>query len=191
MHICAAWLLMRRFHFSIGDLDLGLKAMGFYERAVQLDPEVCARLGAAFSCACGSFTSRVFDKTSARRDATKSALENAQRLQPNSAETLLALGYYQYRVLRDYGLAKTTFKVASVKCYRVAARSHTASAELPNARDTGMKALHFYEQALTLDPRNVELLIGCRTRTMPWFDNSRPRESCTIVRWILSQTIPI
>jgi len=29
--------------------------------------------------------------------------------QPNSPETLLALGYYQYCVLRDYGLAKTTF----------------------------------------------------------------------------------
>ena len=32
-----------------------------------------------------------------------------QRLEPNSPETLLALGYYQYCVLRDYGLAKTTF----------------------------------------------------------------------------------
>ena len=49
------------------------------------------------------------DTTAARRDAAKKALENAQKLQPNSPETLLALGYYQYRVLRDYGLAKTTF----------------------------------------------------------------------------------
>ena len=47
------------------------------------------------------------------RDAAKSALENAQRLEPNSPETLLALGYYQYQVLRDYGLAKTTFRVVS------------------------------------------------------------------------------
>ena len=31
------------------------------------------------------------------------ALENAQKLEPNSPETLLALGYYQYWVLRDYG----------------------------------------------------------------------------------------
>ena len=49
----------------------------------------------------------------ARRDAAKSALENAQRLEPNSPETLLALGYYQYRVLRDYGAAKTTFERVS------------------------------------------------------------------------------
>ena len=32
-----------------------------------------------------------------RRDAVKRALENAQKLQPNSPETLLALGYYQYQ----------------------------------------------------------------------------------------------
>ena len=34
--------------------------------------------------------------TAARRDAAKRALENAQKLEPNSPETLLALGYYQY-----------------------------------------------------------------------------------------------
>ena len=53
------------------------------------------------------------DTTAARRDAAKEALENAQRLQPNSPETLLALGYYQYLVLRDYGSAKTTFGLVS------------------------------------------------------------------------------
>ena len=50
------------------------------------------------------------DTTSARRDAARKALENAQKLQPNSPETLLALGYYQYDVLGDYGSAKTTFE---------------------------------------------------------------------------------
>ena len=51
--------------------------------------------------------------TAARRDAAKRALENAQKLEPNSPETLLALGYYQYWVLRDYGAAKTTFERVS------------------------------------------------------------------------------
>ena len=51
--------------------------------------------------------------SAARRDAAKRALENAQKLEPNSPETLLALGYYQYWVLRDYGLAKTTFERVS------------------------------------------------------------------------------
>ncbi len=47
--------------------------------------------------------------TGAGGDASKRALDNAQKLAPNSPETLLALGYYQYRVLRDYGAAETTF----------------------------------------------------------------------------------
>ena len=34
------------------------------------------------------------------------------------------------------------------------------SAELPDARDTGSKALRYFEQALALDPRNMELLNG-------------------------------
>ena len=34
--------------------------------------------------------------STARCDAAKRALENAQKLEPNSPETLLALGYYQY-----------------------------------------------------------------------------------------------
>ena len=49
----------------------------------------------------------------ARSDAAKRALENAQKLEPNSPETLLALGYYQYWVLRDHGAAKTTFERVS------------------------------------------------------------------------------
>ena len=76
--------------------DLMRKAVDFYERAVQLDPNFAlawARLSRAnadlyFNC---DDTTRT-----ARRDAAKRALENAQKLEPNSPETLLALGYYQY-----------------------------------------------------------------------------------------------
>ena len=71
-------------------------------------------LGHGFLVRKRSFTLNSDDTTPAtRRDAAKSALENAQRLEPNSPETLLALGYYQYWVLGDYGLAKTTFKELS------------------------------------------------------------------------------
>ena len=46
-------------------------------------------------------------------EAAKRALDHAQKLEPNSPETQLALGYYQYQVLRDYGLAKATFSRVS------------------------------------------------------------------------------
>ena len=132
-------------------------AIDSYERAVQLDPD--------FALAWAQL-SRVHahlyfgaDKTAARRDAAKSALDNAQRLQPNSPETLLALGYYQYWVLRDYGLAKTTFEHVS--------KMLPSSSEAPRAlgliaRREGHldQSIAYQEQALGLDPRNVELLNG-------------------------------
>jgi serine/threonine protein kinase len=93
-----------RSHYS---LDARREAIGFYERAVQLDPNFAvawARLSRA-----DAFLYSGSDTNAARRDAAKRALENAQKLQPNSPETELALGYYQYWVLPDYGLAKTTF----------------------------------------------------------------------------------
>src|SRR3989440_4341836 len=84
------------------------KVVGFYERSVQLDPTFAlawARLSRA--------NSQVYfgglDSTPARRDATERALHTAQKLQPNSPETLLAQAYYQYWVQRDYELAKATF----------------------------------------------------------------------------------
>ena len=146
-----------RFHFSIGDRDLGLKAVGFYERAVQLDPKF-ALAWARLSRAHAVLYFRLYDTTAARRDATKNALENAQKLQPNSAETQLALGYYQFRVLRDYGLAKTTFKELSEM---LPGRSEVPYAlGLVTQREGDWdESVARFEQALTLDPRNAEILI--------------------------------
>jgi TolB-like protein len=136
--------------------DAHQKAIGFYERAVQLDPNF-ALAWARLSRANAGFYFRRADTTAARRDAAKSALEIAQKLQPNSPETLLALGYYQYHVLGDYGTAKTTFGLV--------AKTLPGSSEISYAlgliaRRQGHRdeSIAYNEQALTLDPRNVELL---------------------------------
>jgi serine/threonine protein kinase/Tfp pilus assembly protein PilF len=139
-------------------IDLAHKATDSYERAVQLDPDFAiawARLSRAdaliyFNCE---------DSTCvARRDAAKSALENAQKLAPNSTETLLALGHFQYLVLHDYGAAKTTLARLS--------KTLPGSSDVPRvlgaiARREGHwdESVAYFEQALTLDPRNVELLM--------------------------------
>src|SRR4030095_14362498 len=89
---------------------LALKTIGYFERAVQLDPNFAiawARLSRAHAYL---YFQRV---DGARPDVAKDALEHAQKLRPNSPETLLALGYYQYWILRDYGVAKTTFERVS------------------------------------------------------------------------------
>ena len=138
--------------------ELVRKAAGFYERAVELDPNF-ALAWARFSRANANlYFGRGAETTSARRDAAKSALEHAQKLEPNSAETLLALGYYQYWVLRDYGSAITTFERVSEVL--------PGSSEVPYAlalvnRREGHwdRSIAYFERALAVDPRNVPLLM--------------------------------
>ncbi|MGI9113544.1 MAG: tetratricopeptide repeat protein [Chthoniobacterales bacterium] len=138
--------------------DLAYQATDSYERAGQLDPSFAvawARLSRAdaliyFNCE---------DTTcAARGGAAKRALENAQKLEPNSPETLLALGHYQYLVLRDYGAAKTTFARVSTTL--------PGSSDVPRAlgsiaRREGHwdESIAYFEQALALDPRNVVLVM--------------------------------
>jgi serine/threonine-protein kinase len=84
-------------------------------------------------------------------------LENAQKLQPNLPETLLALGYYQYWVLRDYGLAKTTFK--SVQKILPGSSDVLNGLSAVSRREGHWdQSVAYSEQALALDPRNVFLL---------------------------------
>jgi serine/threonine protein kinase/tetratricopeptide (TPR) repeat protein len=143
---------------SIFSTDAQRKATGFFERAVQLDPNF-AIAWARLSRADAHLYFLSDDTTAARRDAAKAALENAQKLEPNSSETLLALGYYQYLVLADYEAAKTTFERVS--------KMLPGSSEVPSAlgrvaRRAGHwdESIAYFEQALALDPRNVELLFG-------------------------------
>jgi len=148
---------LRNYSYSTS-ADLAGSATASYERAVQLDPNFAlawARLSRAdaliyFNCEDTSCT--------VRGAAAKQALEHARKLEPDSPETLLALGQYQYLVLRDYGSAKVT--LASVR------KSLPGSSDVPKllgaiARREGRwdESIAYYEQALSLDPRNVELLM--------------------------------
>jgi tetratricopeptide (TPR) repeat protein len=130
-----------------------LKTIGYFEWAVQLDPNFAvawARLSRAQSYL---YFQRV---DVSNPDAAKGALEHAQKLQPNSPETLLALGYYQYWVLRDYTLAKATFHLVN----KLSPNSEVAWAlSAVNRRDGNWnESLASAEQGLAGDPRNGELM---------------------------------
>ena len=138
---------------SLNDLA---KAVGFYERAVQLDPAF-ALAWARLSRANAQIYFGGLDSTTARRDAAERALNTAQKLQPNSPETLLAQAYYQYWVLRDYELAKATFgRVRDL----LPGSSDVPGALALIARRQGHwdESVAYWEQTLVLDPRNTEWL---------------------------------
>ena len=129
------------------------KAVRFYERAVQLDPAF-ALAWARLSRANSEVYFGGLDKTIARREATERALNTAQKLKPNSPETLLAQAYYQYWVLRDYELAKATFgRVREL----VPGSSDVPAALALIARRQGHwdESVAYWEQTLALDPRNT------------------------------------
>jgi tetratricopeptide (TPR) repeat protein len=119
--------------------DALFKAIEFYDLTVRLDPNF-ALAWARLSGVHALLYSNRRDRTAARRDAAKEALENAQKLQPNSPETLLFTGYYQYWVLQDYALAKATFGRVS-RMLPGNSEVLYALGQLREARGIGMKVL--------------------------------------------------
>ena len=133
------------------------KATDFYERAVQLDRAFALAWARLSRVNAETYFDGV-DTTPARRDATERALNTAQRLQPTSPETLLALGYYQYWVLGDYGLAKATFERAS-KMLPGSSEVLEALALIARRQGHWDQSIAYFERALVLDPRNMQLLM--------------------------------
>jgi len=128
------------------------KAISFYKRAVHLDPDFAlawSRLSHAHSSLYPSFG----DST----EAARRALETAQKLQPDSPETLLALAQYQYSELRDYDAARTTFLRVS-KMLPGSSEIPAALAQIARHQGKWEETVAYYGQALVLDPRNAELL---------------------------------
>jgi TolB-like protein len=135
-------------------IHLALKTIDYFERAVQLDANFAiawARLSRAHAYL---YFQRV---DNARPDLAKDALDHAQKLQPNSPDTLLALGYYQYWMVRNYALAKATFHQVnrlSPGSSEVAWALSAVNRRLGNWNES----LAAVEAGLALDPRNGELL---------------------------------
>src|SRR5947208_3529050 len=132
------------------------KAIEFYDLAVRLDSNF-ALAWARLSGVHALLYSNRRDTTAARRDAAKQALENAQKLQPNTPETLLFTGYYQYWVSHDYTLAKATFgRVRKM----LPGNNEVLYALGAIARSEGHwdESIAYWERGLALNPRNTALL---------------------------------
>ncbi|MGC2627759.1 MAG: protein kinase [Candidatus Udaeobacter sp.] len=144
----------------LSDFELIRKAAGFYERAVQLDPNFTiawARLSRVDSNIYPMTIDTTAADHAARGQAAKRALEKAQKLEPDTPETLLALGYYQFKVLADYRAGQTTFERVS-KLLPGSSDVPYALSEVAAVERHWDESTSYHEQALALDPRNVELL---------------------------------
>ena len=136
--------------------DAQRNAITSYERGVQLDPGF-ALAWARLSRADAALYFIRADQTLARRDVARRALENAQELSPNLPETQLALGYYQYWVLRDYGLAKDTFARLS-KILPGSSDILYALGLVTRRQGKWDESIAHFERCLAFDPRNAEVL---------------------------------
>src|SRR5262245_31042487 len=151
-----AYLRGLAFHARSLSIDAVWKAIDFYAQAVHLDPKF-APAWARLSRADAHLYFRKADVSTARSDAAKRALENAQKLEPNSPETLLALGYYQLLVVRDYGAAKTTFDHVR-KMLPSSSEVLMALGGVAQREGNWGQNVAYCQQALALDPRNAQLL---------------------------------
>ena len=131
-------------------------AITSYERAVQLDPAF-ALAWARLSRADAALYFIRADQSPARRDVARRALDNAQELNPNLPETQLALGYYQYWALRDYGSAKDTFEHLR-KILPGSSDILYALGLVARRQGKWDESIAYLERCLTLDPRNAEVL---------------------------------
>jgi len=144
------------------------KMIDFYERAVQLDPSFAVAwrrlsLANAYCYFIGEYRPIAAPwpaggSAAAYRDAARKALENAQKLQPNSPETLLVLGYYQFWVLRDFGLAKSTFRRVH-KELQGSSLVPRALGSVSQLEGHWEESIAYMEQALVLDPLNPDILV--------------------------------
>jgi TolB-like protein/Tfp pilus assembly protein PilF len=132
------------------------EAIRSLETAVRLDPDF-ALAWALLSEVHASQNIEFHDTSAAGHQAAREALLQALRLRPDAPETQLAQAYYDFWVERDYDGARRLFEQARRKAPNNA-EIHTALALIARRQGRWDDSLASFDQAITLDPRNLETL---------------------------------
>jgi len=150
-------------------------AVESFETAVRLD----ANFGLGWARLSNAHSSLFFnyDTSPARREAARTTLDNALRLQPDLLETQLAEAYYHYFVERDYDSARQIFEQIR---QREPNNSEALRALALIARRQGRwdESLTRFQEAIELDPRNLRTLVWCADTYIALRQFSTALKSC-------------
>jgi serine/threonine protein kinase/tetratricopeptide (TPR) repeat protein len=101
------------------------------------------------------------DRRPSRLELAKSAIDSAFRLQPDSGETHLALAWHFYHGYLDYEHARDELTIAA-RTLPNNARIFEWSGYIARRQNRWEDAVHDFERAIRLDPRNVRILLGAQ-----------------------------
>jgi tetratricopeptide (TPR) repeat protein len=139
---------------SLGSGDIerpALEAIGFLERAIQLDPGFTLAY-----CASGLAHDLLYhypDATPERRALADAAVNSALRLQPDLPEVHLAYAYHLYYGYQDYEQARAQLAIAKRNLPNDV-RAIALQAYIDRQQGNFEKAIQELREAITLDPRN-------------------------------------
>jgi TolB-like protein/Flp pilus assembly protein TadD len=135
--------------------DTTLKAEQVLEEATKLDPKFAAAFAGLGMVENWIYHS--FDRTPARRDKAKAAIDTALRLNPNLPEAHLSLGFFYYycdrddghyeRALDEFGIAQRSFPNNS--------EVYLAIGAIERRQGKWAQSTEHMEKAAALDPRNA------------------------------------
>jgi TolB-like protein/Tfp pilus assembly protein PilF len=127
------------------------EAIGFLERAIQLDPKF-----ALAYCASGLAHDILYyypDATPERRALADAAINSALRLQPDLPEVRLAYAYHLYYGYQDYEQARAQLAIAK-RSLPNDVKAIALQAHIDRQQGNFEKAIQELREAITLDPRN-------------------------------------
>jgi tetratricopeptide (TPR) repeat protein len=155
----------------------------YYFQAIELLNQAIAR-DASFLLACCRLAEAHdelyfmgVDHTPSRLELAKSAINSAFRLKPDSGEAHLALAAHFYHGYFDYDRARDELAIAS-RTLPNNTRIFEWSGYIDRRQSRWDDAARDFERAMSLDPRNVKILIGAAVTYELMREYRKEREIC-------------
>jgi TolB-like protein/Flp pilus assembly protein TadD len=143
--------------------DDSQKATQLFEQAIKLDPNFAAAYAGLSMVE--SWVYHSFDPTLAQRQKARFDADEAFRLQPDLPEAHLALGFSYYYGDRDYDRALSEFEIAKGGLPNEA-QAYMAIGAIQRRQGKWAESTASLEKAVTLDPKNVGLLVNLGSNYM-------------------------